>query len=126
MLVSFICYKILCSSKLLNSMKKAYPQNYDEMNNFIGKTIFLKGIKDVNIRNKLLKVIENNSLNELIQLAVKLELFQDQSNLLTSNFNQINLKDSEINAFTASSDKIVADSTSFHNKPSNNENRFSD
>src|SRR5271156_611666 len=120
MLVSFICYKILCSSKLLNSMKKAYPQNYDEMCNLLGKTIFLKGIKDINIRNKLLKVIENNSLNEIIQLAVKLELFHEQANLLTNNFNQINLNFPEINAFTASSDKIVADRTSFHNKPFNN------
>src|SRR5271156_3759922 len=113
------------ATRLLNSMKKAYPQNYDEIGNLIGKTIFLKGIKDVNIRNKLLKVIENNSLNEIIQLAVKLELFQDQSNLLTSNFNQINLKDSEINAFTTNSDKIVAD-TNFHKPSINENNRFSE
>src|SRR5271156_2530407 len=127
MLVSFICYKILCSSKLLNSMKKAYPQNYDEMNNLLGKTIFLKGIKDVTIRNKLLKVIENNSLNEIIQLAVKLELFNEQANLLTTNFNQINLNVSEINAFSESSSRIVAN-TNFHNKPLNHENcnRFSE
>src|SRR5271156_2477449 len=104
-------------------MKKAYPQNYNEMCNLLGKTIFLKGIKDVTIRNKLLKVIENNSLNEIIQLAVKLELFHEQANLLTNNFNQINLNFPEINAFTASSDN-VADTTSFHNKPSNNESYF--
>src|SRR5271156_2434259 len=114
------------ATTLLNSMKKAYPQNYDEMNNLIGKTIFLKGIKDVHIRNKLLKVIENNSLNEIIQIAVKLELFNEQSNLLTSNFNQINLNCSEINAFSESYSKNVVD-PNFH-KPSNNENlnRFSE
>jgi hypothetical protein len=96
------------ATRLLNSLKKAYPANYVEMGNLIGKNIFLKGIKDVIIRNKLLKVIENNSFDDIIKLAMKLELFQEQSNLLTQNFNNINLNTNEVNAFSADFGKMVA------------------
>src|SRR5258708_478531 len=94
------------ATRLLNLLKKAYPNNNVEMGNLMGKQIFLKGIKDVFIRNKLLKVIENNDLDEIIKIAVKLEMFQEQSNLLTQNFNNINLN-SEINFVTSKFNNMV-------------------
>ena len=87
------------ATRLINSLKKAYPTNHEEMGNLIGKNIFLKGIKDIVIRNKLLKVIENNQFDEIIKIAMKLELFQEQANLLTQNFNNINLNTNEVMLF---------------------------